>query len=237
MPPDEDTGRDVDGTADDFAQYECIAMAKISRLKKTLDKSNTALILFDALHGYLHPGDPAKQAFLDERNILKNLQRLLAGARKAGIATFYPSGSHAPDGSDVVERLTDTDMDLRPIGAKPILPHIRKDSKDAEVAAELAPAPGDVFVPKNRWNSFFETNLELQLRVRGLDTIVIAGGSTDVGIAATVFAARDMDLGIVVVRDACYSMRGDNNTFFMERVFPRMGRVMMVDECVKLMGT
>jgi len=214
-------------------------MARISRLKPTLDKTNTGLILFDALHGYLHPSDPRKQTFLDERNILKNLQRLLAGARRAGITTFYPSGSHAPDGSDVVERLTDTDMDLNPIGSrgKPIVPHIRKDSKDAEVAAELAPAPGDVFVPKNRWNSFFETNLELQLRVRGIDTIVIAGGSTDVGIAATVFAARDMDLGIVVIRDACYSMRGENNAFFMERVFPRMGRVMTVDEAVKLMGS
>ncbi len=119
-------------------------------------------------------------------------------------------------------------MDLRPLtgGDKPIMPHIRKGSKDSEVAAELAPAPGDVLVPKNRWSSFFQTNLELQLRVRGIDTIVIAGGSTDVGIASTVFAARDMDLGIVVVRDACYSMRGNNNDFFMERVFPRMGRVM-----------
>jgi nicotinamidase-related amidase len=213
-------------------------MARIARLNKSLDKTNTALILFDALHGYLHPAAAEKQRFLDERNILKNMQRLLAGARKAGLTTFYPSGSHAPDGSDVVERLTDTDMDLGPIGnSKPIVPHIRKNSKDAEVAAELAPAPGDVFVPKNRWSSFFETNLDLQLRVRGLDTIVIAGGSTDVGIAATVFAARDMDLGIVVISDACYSMRGDNNKFFMERVFPRMGRVMTVDEAVKLMGS
>ena len=212
-------------------------MARISRLKKTLDKSNTGLILFDALHGYLHPDDPRKRAFLDERNILPNLQRLLAGARRAGLTTFYPSGAHAPDGSDVVERLTDTDMELRPIGDKPIVPHIRKDSKDSDVAAELTPAPGDVMVPKNRWNSFFQTNLALQLGVRGIDTVVIAGGSTDVGIAATVYAARDMDLGIVVVRDACYSMRGNNNEFFIERVFPRMGRVMTVDEAVTLMGT
>jgi nicotinamidase-related amidase len=210
-------------------------MARISRLRKALDKGHAGLILFDALHGYLHPEDPKKRAFLAERNILPNLQRLLAGARRAGLTTFYPSGSHAPDGSDVVERLTDADMELRPIGETPIVPHIRKNSKDAEIAAELAPVPGDVMVPKNRWSSFFETNLALQLRVRGIDTIVIAGGSTDVGIAATVFAARDMDLGIVVVRDACYSMRGNNNEFFMERVFPRMGRVMTVDAAVKLM--
>jgi ureidoacrylate peracid hydrolase len=210
-------------------------MASISRLRKTLDRDHTGLILFDALHGYLHPDDPKKRTFLAERNILANLQRLLAGARRAGLTTFYPSGSHAPDGSDVVERLTDTDMELRPIGETPIVPHIRKNSKDADIAAELAPVAGDVTIPKNRWSSFFETNLALQLRVRGIDTIVIAGGSTDVGIAATVFAARDMDLGIVVVRDACYSMRGNNNDFFMERVFPRMGRVMTVDAAVELM--
>jgi nicotinamidase-related amidase len=213
-------------------------MAIISRLKKSLDRSHTGLILFDALHGYLHPEDQRKRAFLAEHDILAKLQRLLAGARNAGITTFYPSGAHAPDGSDTVERLTDTDMDLRPLGDrdKPIVPHIKKGSRDSEVAAELKPAAGDVFVPKNRWSSFFQTNLELQLRVRGIDTIVVAGGSTDVGIAATVFAARDMDLGIVVVRDACYSMRGDNNEFFMTRVFPRMGRVMTVEETVNLMG-
>ena len=89
-------------------------------------------------------------------------------------------------------------------------------------------------VPKNRWSSFFPTNLDMQLRVRGIDTIVIAGGSTDVGIASTVFAARDLDYGIVVVRDACFSARGNNNDFFMDRVFPRMGRVMTVDETVGL---
>jgi nicotinamidase-related amidase len=213
-------------------------MAIVSRLKKALHRDNTGLVLFDALNGYLHPSDPKKQAFLEERNILKNLQRLLAGARKAGLTTFYPSGAHAPDGSDTIERLTDTDMDLTPIGAtgKPIRPHFHKGSKDAEVAPEIAPGPGDVMVPKNRWSSFYQTNLELQLRVRGIDTIVIAGGSTDVGIASTVFAARDMDLGIVVVRDCCYSARGNNNEFFMDRVFPRMGRVMTVDEAVKLMG-
>jgi nicotinamidase-related amidase len=212
-------------------------MANISRLERTLRRGNTGLVLFDALNGYLHPSDPGRRAFLEERNILGNLQRLLAGARRAGLTTFYPSGAHAADGSDTVERLTDTNMDLAPLGSgdKPIRPHFHKGSKDSEIATELAPSPGDVIVPKNRWSSFYQTNLDLQLRVRGIDTIVIAGGSTDVGIASTVFSARDMDFGIVVIRDACFSMRGNNNEFFMDRVFPRMGRVMTVDEAVQLM--
>ena len=43
--------------------------------------------------------------------------------------------------------------------------------------------------------------------------------------------------GIVVIRDCCYSARGNNNEFFMDRVFPRMGRVMMTDDAVKLIAS
>jgi nicotinamidase-related amidase len=92
-----------------------------------------------------------------------------------------------------------------------------------------------VAIPKQRWSAFFQTNLDLQLRVREIATIIIAGGSTDVGIASTVFAARDLDYGIVVVRDACYSTRGPNHDFFMDRVFPRMARVMTTDQVIALM--
>lgn len=213
-------------------------MARISRLNPRLDASHTGLVLFDALNGYLHPeNNPKKVAFLTERKILPNLQRLHAGARSAGLTTFYPSGAHAPDGSDSVDRLTDTDMDLGAGGSadKPIRPHFYAGSKEAEIAPEVGPVEGDVIVPKQRWSSFFQTNLDLQLRARGIDTIVIAGGSTDVGIASTVFAARDLDYGIVVVKDCCYSTRGNNNQFFMERVFPRMARVMTTDQAVALM--
>ncbi len=212
-------------------------MARISRLNKYLPASTTALVMFDALNGYLHPADPKKVHFLAERNILPNMQRLMAGARKVGMNAFYPSGAHAPDGSDTVARLTDSDMDLGAGGGadKPIAPRFHKGSKDSEIAPEIAPVAGDVIVPKHRWNSFFQTDLDLQFRVRGIDTIIICGGSTDVGIASTVFAARDLDYGIVVVKDCCYSARGNNNEFFMERVFPRMGRVMTVDQTVALM--
>jgi ureidoacrylate peracid hydrolase len=212
-------------------------MARISRLEKNLSAARTGLVMFDALHGYLHPDDPAKVKFLAERNILVNMQRLLAGARKVGMTAFYPSGAHAEDGSDSVVRLTDTDMDLRPKVAsdKPIKPRFYKGSVNAEIAAEVAPTAGDVVVPKHRWNSFFQTDLDLHFRVRGIETMIIAGGSTDVGIASTVFAARDMDYGIVVIRDCCYSARGNNNEFFLDRVFPRMGRVMTVDDAIALM--
>ena len=211
-------------------------MAAISRLDPSLTASHTALLLFDTLHGYLHPKDEAKAKFLKEKNILPNMQRLLQGARKHGLVTFYAIGAHDADGTDWVARLTDTDMNLNPITAdRPIGAAITKDSHEFEIAAEIAPGPNDVVVPKHRWSAFLHTDLEFQFKVRNLDTVILAGGSTDVGIASTAFAVRDLDIGLVLARDACYSMRGPNQDFFMERVFPRMGRVLSVDEAVALM--
>ena len=212
-------------------------MAAISRVSETLSAKNTGLVLFDTLNGYLHSGNPDKEKFLTERNILSNMERLLSSARAAGLISFYPIGQHAPGGVDTVARLTDTDMELRPInsGEQTIKPGFYKGSEAAEVAPELAPLDSDVVIPKHRWNSFFQTDLEFSLKVRGLDTIILAGGSTDVGIASTAFAARDLDLGLVIISDCCYSMRGNNNEFFLERVFPRMGRVMTTDQAITLM--
>lgn len=208
-------------------------------LDPSLAKDRAALVLFDTLNGYLHPSDPAKAENLAKWGILENMSRLVKGAHEAGLIAFYGAADHAADGADVASRLTDTDMDLNPWGERErrFMPAHRHGQESAQIAPEVAPQDGDVMVPKHRWSAFHQTHLDLQLRVRGLSTIVIAGGSTDVGIASTVFAARDLDYGIVVVRDCCYSHRGDNNAFFMERVFPRMGRVMTTDEAIALMTT
>ncbi len=212
-------------------------MTAEERLDPRLTKERTALVLFDVLQDYVHPKDPQKAEVLRERRLLEHLRELVAGARAAGLRTFYPAASHAPDGSDVVSRLRDTDMELRPWtdGVQPFRPIVRRGESGAAIAAGLEPIEGDVVVPKHRWSAFFQTSLELNLRSRGIDTIVLAGLSTDVGIASTAFTARDLDLGIVVVRDACWSHRDGNHDFFMDRVFPRMARVMNAADAVALM--
>src|SRR5258705_8516491 len=89
-------------------------MARVSRLEKNLSAARTGLVMFDTLNGYLHPDNPDKVKFLAERNILPNMQRLLAGARKIGMTTFYPSRAHSEGGSDSVSSLSDTDMAMNP---------------------------------------------------------------------------------------------------------------------------
>jgi len=168
-------------------------MAKIARLNQRLSADHTGLVLFDTLNGYLHPfNDPAKDAFLKAHNILPNLERLLSGARAAGLTVFYPAGAHAPEGADSVDRLTDTDMNLGRAAA-PEHPHTSPFPRRLESGRDRArtgAARERCGGAETTLERVFQTNLDLQLRVRGIDTIVIAGGSTDVGIASTLFAAR-----------------------------------------------
>lgn len=207
-------------------------------LDPSLVATRAGLVMFDALNGYLHPDDPAKEANLGKWRSRENMQKLVHGAHAHGLTVFYASGDHAADGADIATRLTDTDMELRPWNGRDrtFNPSSRHGSLAAEIAPEVAPGPGDVMVPKHRWSAFFQTHLELQFRTRGLKTVILAGGSTDVGIVSTAFAARDLDFGIVIVRDCCYSHRDGNNDFLMTRIFPRMARVMAVEEAVALMG-
>ena len=213
-------------------------MARAFDPNPRLGSDRAALVLFDVLQAYVHPADPAKAAALAQAHTAENLKALLDGARRAGLRVFYARADHSPDRSDLVPRLTDTDMDLRPWPdpSQPFNAFVTRDRDDARIADGLQPRDGeDVMIFKHRWSAFFQTSLELALRARGLDTIVLAGLSTDVGIASTAFAARDLDFGIVVVRDACYSGRGPNHDFFMDRIFPRMSRVLTVAEAVALM--
>lgn len=203
-------------------------------LNPSLAANRAGIVMFDALNGYLHPSDPAKEANLRNWHIRENMARLIKGARDNGLTVFYASGDHAPDGADIATRLTDTDMELEPWNGRDRLfnPGSRHGTEAADIAPEVAAAPGDVIIPKHRWSAFFQTHLDLQFRTRGLRTTIIAGGSTDVGIVSTAFAARDLDYGIVIVRDCCYSHRDGNNDFLMNRIFPRMARVMSVDEVI-----
>lgn len=202
-----------------------------------LTKERAALVLFDVLDEYVHPKDPQKAAVMRERRVAEHMAELLNGAREAGLYVFFAAANHSPDGSDIVSRLTDTDMDLGPWPdqAQPFKPMVHRGEAGAQIAAELTPRPNEIVVHKHRWSAFFQTSLDLNLRSRGLDTIVLAGLSTDVGIVSTAFSARDADFGIVFARDACWSHRGPNHDFLMDRIFPRMGRVMTTEQAVGLM--
>ena len=192
----------------------------------SLDPAATALLFFDMLNGHVKTGVPETTARYAP--VIVAASELLRTARAQRLMVAYATANHRADNATTASTLRDTDNRMRPLAATPasaFRPIVTGGTWAAQVIDELAPAPDDYLIPKYRWSAFFQTYLELALRTRGIDTLIIAGGSTDVGVASTAFAARDLDYNVVIVSDACTSPEQDNHDQFMRRIFPRMGRV------------
>jgi nicotinamidase-related amidase len=196
--------------------------------------AQTALLFFDMLNGHVKKDDPATRERC--RPVVANCVRLLERARAKGVMVAYANASHRADDRTSVYTRRDTDNRLRPLTPEANRPVVVAGSWEAQVIDELAPAESDYVIPKYRWSAFHQTYLDLALRARRIDTIVIAGGSTDIGVASTAFAARDLDYHLVVVRDACTSPEADNHDQFMRRIFPRMARVRATDEVLAMLA-
>jgi nicotinamidase-related amidase len=103
-------------------------------------------------------------------------------------------------------------------------------------ASELVPEcnvqASDVIVTKRQWGAFYGTDLEQQLRRRGIRTIVLTGIATNFGVESTARAAFDRGYELVFIEDAMSSFSGDVHRFPVEHIFPRMGFVRSTEEFV-----
>jgi ureidoacrylate peracid hydrolase len=198
-----------------------------------LEPARACLLLFDLLEGHVNKDAASRERF---RPVIANAGALLAAARAAGAMVAYAHADHRADRGTNAHTLRDTDNRLRPMRAgespKPLL---TGGTHETRVVRELAPGPADYLVPKHRWSAFHGTYLDLALRTRAANTLILCGGSTDVGVAATAFAARDLDYNLVIASDACTSPEQDNHEQLMRRVFPRMARVRTTAQVIAML--
>ena len=196
----------------------------------TLDPSKTVVLYFDMLNQYHKNDEP----------IVQNCARLRAAADEVGMPVAFAMANHRADGADAAMLYSDTNYAMVPwkdpehehIGMKRTMV---ADSWDIQILDALKPSPQDYVIKKHRWNAFHATSLELSLRTRGVDTILLCGGATHIGIASTAFGARDLDFNIVVVSDCCDDGLEGSQDYWMTRVLPMMARIRTADEAIAMM--
>lgn len=96
--------------------------------------------------------------------------------------------------------------------------------------AEGLVEPGDVVIVKRTVGAFHGTDLHEQLRRRGVDTVVLAGLVTTMGVESTARAASDHGYELEFVADAMSGFAADEHEFTVERIFPRFGAVRRADD-------
>jgi nicotinamidase-related amidase len=113
-------------------------------------------------------------------------------------------------------------------------PHNRGDKPLPAAASEITPSAGfqhgDILVTKRHWGAFAGTDLEQQLKSRGIDTVVLTGISTNGGVESTARQGTGLGFAFVLVEDACSSQNDEHHRFAFENIFPRLARVRTTDE-------
>jgi nicotinamidase-related amidase len=184
-----------------------------------VDPRRTALLLMDYQAGIL--------GRMDEREaLLARAADAIAAVRRRGGQVGY-----------VRVAFDDADFDAIPAASamagavtRSGRERLRTDSPATAIDARLAPAPGDIVVRKTRVGAFSTTDLDRQLRDRGITTLILAGLSTSGVLLSTVRDAADRDYRVLVLADVSADPDPEVHAFLTTRIFPRQARVIMLAE-------
>jgi len=125
---------------------------------------------------------------------IRNMKRLLASCRQHGVRVVYTVlNARQLDRSDLSRQLQVSGLPI-PVG-----------EPTEEIHPEVAPACGDLVLPRGTYSPFAGTDLLARLRETNVDTILMAGMLANTTVAMTAREAADRDFGVIVVWDASAS--------------------------------
>ena len=97
----------------------------------------------------------------------------------------------------------------------------------------LGPAGDDIVITKHRVSAFTGTDLEMILRAKGIDTLLLFGIATSGVVLSTLLDAFDADYRVIVVGDCCADTDAEVHRVLLERFFPRRGTVLTVADLIR----
>jgi nicotinamidase-related amidase len=178
---------------------------------QTFDPNTTALVLIDLQKGIVgRPLAPYSGA-----HVLKTSIELAERFRRAGAPVILVNVGWSPDSKDALRQPVDQPMQLPPGGFP---------AGFMELAEGLA-KPGDIRITKRQWGAFHGTELDLQLRRRGIQTIVLGGIATNIGVESTARQAWEHGYAIILIEDATSGQSVEMHDFSVKNILPRISRV------------
>ena len=100
---------------------------------------------------------------------------------------------------------------------------------------ELNKQPGDIVVTKQTWGAFPTTDLESQLKAKGVTQVVVAGVATGTGVEATARQAYEQGFNVTLAVDAMTDTRPEAHAYSLSHVFPRLGETGTTREIIDLL--
>ena len=177
-----------------------------------LDVAHTALVMIDPQNWTL--GMPISPHAAD--TVVGNAVMLACAVRAAGGMVALTRAAFSPGYADMLRTPVDMALNVPASGIPPQALAFR---------AEMKALDAEVVITKRQWSAFHGTELDLQLRRRGMTTVVIGGVMTNFGVESTARDAWQHNYAVVVAEDACSSLNPDMHRFAVEKILPRVARV------------
>ena len=184
-----------------------------------LDPQKTALILIDLQQGLLSmPLAPHSGA-----KLVDNALRLAAALKKLGGVVIPVRVAFSEGYVDRPGQFVDQPMSLPAEG----LP-----AGWSDFPKELDALEADIVITKRQWSAFYGTELDLQLRRRGITHVIIGGIATNFGAESTARDAWQHDYAVIVAADLCSTFSEEMHQFALEKVLPRVAKIRSTDEII-----
>ncbi len=186
-----------------------------------IDPATSALVIIDLQEGIVAMNTAPNTS----ADVVSRAARLAAAFRAAKAPVVLVNVANLADGGDVLKPAADA---VAPAGTRP--------ANWADFVPGLNRQPSDLIITKRQWGAFYGTELDLQLRRRGVRTIVLCGISTNVGVESTARDAFERAYEQVFVADAMASPSAEAHANTLKFTFPRIGLTRTTDEVLAALG-
>jgi nicotinamidase-related amidase len=178
----------------------------------------TALVVIDLQKGIVSMQTEPHSS----KVVIENTVKILTEARRRDIPVFLVHVTPSPDLKDALRPVSETSYQMS-----------KYDPSWSEYVPELSIQPSDFLITKHQWGAFYGTDLDLQLRRRGIDTIILCGISTNFGVESTGRFAYEYGFNQIFVTDATAARSKEEHEYPIKYIFPRLGLIRTTNEVLK----
>ena len=190
----------------------------------TLEPARTALLVMDLQNDIVRMFGDKAAALLDRA------AAVLAAARKAKLTVVYVVVGFRPGYPELSKHNAS-------FAAVSRSGRFLLGTPGSDVAPAVAPQDGEVVVVKHRVSALAGTDLDMVLRAKGIDTLVLLGIATSGVVLSTVRSGADADYALVVVSDACADADDEVHRVLTEKVFVKQASVVSSGELIAALAS